>query len=544
MNGAASHRDRDARSRHAVWLVMAAALAAAWMALRWPLPLWMLGDNDWLHQLAGANQILHGEHPFIDWHTDYGPLRYYPSALAQLLLGPRTLSELLLVTAAYTAAYTLLYHLLWVASRRRSVAAALLIVALILAPRLFKYYVMLGAVGCLWAAWHYIERPSRSSLAILAAGVVITGLFRADFGGFAALAALVAIASRPEPFPARVRHVAGFLALAVLCLAPWVAWLTLRGGLGTYLVDTILVGPGHAAEMALPFPRFDASAPLSADNALFLLYACYYALPAIAVGVALWPGVCPERSERRKIITAAVLAQAVLLHAAHRSDYSHLLQAIPVDYVLLAWLAGKALSRLGGTATGFVGRVALAVLGVALAVSLWAGVRVGGWPSPYAGQGLAALRYHAMERGELLGYLAATAPDDSRVQAIQYVRRCMSAGDRIVALQPWTALYYFGDRMFAGGLPNWSPGFFNRDSDQTRWIETVRRQHARLILGDFSRQLDARPERTFSAYSPLVAAYVAEHYAPIGSFGPIVVRAPATSPTTSAGGEGPPPCPP
>ena len=81
--------------------------------------MWMLADIDCAHQLGGASQILRGEHPFVDWHTDYGALRYYPSAAAQVLFGRRTLAELLLDTTAYTVAYTLLFHLLRAASGRR-----------------------------------------------------------------------------------------------------------------------------------------------------------------------------------------------------------------------------------------------------------------------------------------------------------------------------------------------------------------------------------------------------------------------------------------
>src|SRR5690242_20523994 len=100
------------RFHAALSLSLVAGLVVAATMLRWPSPITMLNDNDWAHQLGGARQILHGEHPFLDWHTDYGPLRYYPSAAAQVLLGERTLSELLLVTAGYAAAYTLLFTLM------------------------------------------------------------------------------------------------------------------------------------------------------------------------------------------------------------------------------------------------------------------------------------------------------------------------------------------------------------------------------------------------------------------------------------------------
>jgi hypothetical protein len=534
----------DARGQAAT-LVLVALFVATWMALRWPMPEWMLADNDWVHQLNGASQILHGEHPFIDWHTDYGPLRYYPSALAQWLLGSRTLSELVLVTTAYSLAYTLLFRMMWIASRRRVVAAVLLAVALIVAPRLFKYYTTLGPVLCLWLAWRYIALGTRAAMAQLAAWVVISGLFRFDFGAFAGLGALVAVASEPGAWAQRARRVGELIGWGVLFVSPWVVWLLLNRGLASYLIDTLLVAPGHASAMSLPFPRFDASQPLLApDNAIFLMYACYWALPPATLISALWPGVCADLGERRRMVTAAALAQAVLLHAAHRSDFSHLLQVLPVGFVSLAWFAGRIPSpRAARQPTGWLARAALAAVALAAGAAVWGGVRVNGWPSPYAGQGLLRIDEHALSRSALSERLAQRRPDDSRVQAVRYIQRCSSPGDRIVTLPPWTGLTYFADRRFAGGLPNWSPGFFSTPADQQRWIDLVQAQHVELVFGDFSRVLDGRDERRFETYSPLVVAYISAAYVPVGRFGPIQVWARRVADSPAAGAaDGEPPC--
>ena len=530
------------RTHSGTTLLLVAFSAAAWMALRWPLPVWMLSDNDWVHQLGGANQILHGEHPFIDWHTDYGPLRYYPSALAQLVFGGRTLSELLLVTTAYTIAYTLLFHLMWVASGSRLIAGAMLLPALILAPRLYKYYVVLGPVVCLWAAWRDIARPSTTSLALLAAAVTATGLFRADFGAFAGLAAVVAIGTQSTALAERIGRLARFLALVLLFASPWLIWLGVRGGLPTYVADTLLNGPRHATAMALPFPRYDAARPLAAPNVTFFLFACFYALPPITLLAALWPGVCRDVAERRRMVTAAVLAQAVLVHAAHRSDYTHLLQAIAICFVPCAWLAGQVLSYRApsGAARGFAAVARTALVG-AVVVALWAGMSVGGFPSPQAGRGLRAWRVHAMQRDALLAHLAVEEPNNPLLQAILYIRRCTAPTDHIVALPPFIGAYYFSERSFGGTQPAWSPGFFSTGEDQQRWIERVRQEQVRLVLGDGSRMLDNRPDRQFANYSPLITQYVETAFVAIGRFGPIVVRASRPSPPWPT--SGPPPCP-
>jgi hypothetical protein len=184
------------------------------------------------------------------------------------------------------------------------------------------------------------------------------------------------------------------------------------------------------------------------------------------------------------------------------------------------------------------------VLTVAVALSVWAGMRVGGFPSRLAGQGLLAVGVHALPRGEMMRHLAATHPDDPQLQAVQYLRACTASTDHIVALPPWIGLYYFADRMFGGAQPNWSPGFFSAEADQQGWIETVRRQRVGLVLGDFSSLLDGRPERVFGTYSALVSDYIVTAYEPIDRFGPIVVRARRTPDAPVAAlVDGPPPCP-
>ena len=527
------------------WSCSIAITVAAWSIVRWPAPMWMLADIDCAHQLGGASQILRGEHPFVDWHTDYGALRYYPSAAAQVLFGRRTLAELLLDTTGYTVAYTLLFHLLRTASGRRAAAAgAVLAIALLLMPWMSRYYTVLGPVLCLAAAWRYIGRPSRASLALLAAAVVVMGLFRADFGGFTAVAAVVAIGTGGGSGRARAVEIGRFLAIAMLFLSPWLIWLAHRGAVERYLTDTFFTAPVHAASMALPFPRHDPSVPFhDRGNATFLLFVTFHALPAVALVTTLCKGVCVDVVERRRIATTAVLAQMVLLHTAHRSDYPHLAQAIPTGLVLLAWLLGRALD-VHPIPFGAVGRPGLAAIGLLLAVPAWAGLQVEGWPRVDIRKAFETAQLHAMPLDQMVARLSAAHPGDASLGAIEYVRRCTAPTDRVVALPPMLGLYYFADRPFAGNLPAWSPGFFSATADQAAWIARVRGQRPRMVVGDLGSGFDGRPERSFAVYSKLISEYVSTQFVPIAVFGSIVVRAPiGTAHPVAGGADGRPACP-
>jgi hypothetical protein len=298
--------------------------------------------------------------------------------------------------------------------------------------------------------------------------------------------------------------------------------------------------------MSLPFLRFDPALPFHAPgNATFLLFVGFYAVPPVALVAALGTGLCAEVTERRRIVTAAVLAQMVLLHAAHRSDYQHLVQVIPPGLVLLAWLAGRAFAfrPIAFATTRVPGRPGLAAITLMLAVPACVGVQVEGWPRVDLRQAVETARLHAMPLDRMLAHLSAAQPENPLLEAVEYVRRCTAPTDRVVALPPLLGLYYFADRPFAGGQPAWSPGFFSAAADQRAWIARVRRQRPRVVVGDLGSGFDGRPERSFAVYSRLVSEYISTRFVPIGAFGSIVVRAPVeTAHVAPAGADGRPPC--
>ncbi len=526
------------RRARLVTLLVVVAVGALTL-LRWPTPQAMMVDGDWVHQLAGANQILHGEHPFIDWRTDFGPLRYYPSAAAQALVGTRTLAELLLVSAAYVLAYALLFRLVWRAAGSLSIALVALALALALTPHLFKYYVVLAPLLGVAALWRYIDRPDRGGLLWLAAAVVLSGLFRPDFGAYVGVGGLVALAVTPLPGDSRWRQLLRWSLLLLAWLTPWLLWCAVRGGLGAYLGDTLLTAPRHAVGMALPFPRLDWSAFFDAErNGPFWLYACFYSLPPLAVLLALR---CRDATQRRRMLATAALAAAVLGQSMHRAGYSHLLQAIAPCFVLYAWLAG--LLRLAWKNGNQAGAVAgAAMLGLASVACISAAVALGGLPREYRGQGWRVWRLHALPRLEMVHRLAVEAPNDPWLCLMTFVADCTEADERIVAMRQAGGAYYFADRRFGGGLPTWSPGFFTTAADQQRWIERARRDGVRLVVGALDEEIDRRSDRRFGNFARLVNDYLTGEFEPVGSCADVPIRAAPGSVTVSAAGA-PPQCP-
>jgi hypothetical protein len=234
------------------------------------------------------------------------------------------------------------------------------------------------------------------------------------------------------------------------------------------------------------------------------------------------------------MLCAIAVAQATLVHAAHRSDYQHLLQTIPPTLVLYAWLAGDAMPAA-------VRSWQRSALSVALTISLFTGWLFSGAPRLSPPAALAALRLHALSRGEMVGRLMTAGPAEGWARVIDYTRRCTRSDDRVVALQPFVGVYYFANRRFAGTLPGWSPGFFSDEAHQREWVARESAQPARLLIGDVNYTFDERPERRFATYSPLISAHLAEAFTPVGSIAGLPVRSRAAAPDSRV--DAPPPCP-
>ncbi len=329
-------------------------LCVLWIGGRLPDPAVFLADPDWGHQTAGANQILLGEHPFIDFRSTYGPLTFYASALAHVLSGGRVVGEMALVVLGYALAYVLLFRLMRIAAHTARVAWPVTVAALILMPRLYKYYIVLAPALTLTAAWAHVDRPGGRTVWALGFAIALAGLFRPDFGAFAALTGIAAVALRPAPGPAvRLWRILGLLGAVLACATPWLLWVGVRGGLGEYIADSIVGAPRHAAGMALPLPVLHGPESTHAGaTALLAAFVFFAVLPLAAVVVLLFRRVAVDVGERARVLTLVVLAQATLLQAAHRSEVQHLLQAIPASFVLVAWLIGVAAGFLAAAIVG------------------------------------------------------------------------------------------------------------------------------------------------------------------------------------------------
>jgi hypothetical protein len=508
-------------------LTAAALLSFIWILLKTPDLLTFLRDGDWCHQLAGADQILIGEHPFIDWRITYGPLVFYASALAQTLTAKRVIGELILVMVGYAAAYGLLFRLAWLASGRRVIAAGVLIVALILLPRLYKYYIVLCPLATLTAAWAYCERPRLRELWLLALSVAVTGLFRPDFGLYTCMAAVAAIVSVQRwRLRSCLKWCAVFGGAVVACASPWLIWAALHRGLDNYLFDTLFGSPTHVSGSALPFPHYSVAEPWgSIGNLTYLLFAFFFSVPIVALIVLVRGRKQIAKDQRHKLIALIVLAQSTLMQSLVRSEYQHLTQAIPASLILIAWMIGLMRSY----PLALVRRRALSVamlitIAGAMGIAVKLAEEISPWPRTNLGMLASDLRDYAGPREAIVARVLQEHPGNWNAQAMAYVTAHTQPGERILALPSLLPFYYFCDRPFGGGQMAVIPGFFSTLEDQRIMVAHLEAKPVRLILDlpDFAR--DGREDRTMKNFAPIVTGYLDSHFGTVRHFGPAVVK--------------------
>jgi hypothetical protein len=488
-------------------------LCVFWIAIRLPTAAQALSDADGGHQLAGALQILHNEHPFVDFEATYGPFTFYASALAQIIFGQRFIGEIILCMLGYVIAYVILALSIYQITRKTGLAFFFGILALFAIPRLYKYYLVLGPVLTLWFAWYYINKPKLGNIFWLALAVTLAGLFRSDFGVYCTIAATVAVVLQPSCKAGGLKRALILWGEIILLALPYLLFLAFKGGLGHYFSDMLVGGPNIARGMSLPFPAFRVNqSPFSVGNLTFMATLFFFCSPLVALffGIVKWKHL--EETERKMLLTATVLCAFSLIQASVRFDYPHLLQAIPLAFPLAAWMA----NRLWGKVSPSFQKSSIVYLFFLL--SLCAAVSIpaflsgqNGWPA-ISLQGIPEkIRQYSLPKDQML----ANADRDSNfwyAETMQYIRRCTTGEQRLMALPILTTFYYFTDRSFGGGQIGIISGYFVTPSDQERIITKMKQQDIPLIVYVPDLVFDGLPQRKLEVSAPAVAGYIQANY--------------------------------
>jgi hypothetical protein len=500
-------------------------LTILWVLVRLPSPAQVLADADGGHQLAGATQILHGEHPFVDFKATYGPFTFYASAVAQILFNHRVIGEIILIALGYAITYALLSRLIYRVTGNFFLTLLFGMLALAAIPRLYKYYIALGPVLTLFTAWNYLEKPDRKNMLWMALAITLTGLFRSDFGVYCTITGVVAVLLALPFTQGGIKRIITLLGAVLLFASPWLLFLTIKGNLIDYFYTALAGGANIAAGASLPFPAFHSgfSAFALVTNLISLAIIFFSSLPFIILIWLLvrWESLDPL--QKKMLLTAVVLNMFSLIQATYRYGYPHLLQAIPLGFALSAWATrtlshNLALAVRSRQKIRWLYSAALVLLTGFLLIPVML-VNQSLWP-PIDPLGIPyKLEQFSLPKEQVLVNIEKIS-DSWYAQAMLYTRRCTTDRQRLMALPVLTTFSYFTDRAFGGGQIGLASGYFVTDADQARIIGKMSAEDIPLIVYLPNFEFDGIPQRKMEVFALRVSAYVQQNYVRIKQIGP------------------------
>jgi hypothetical protein len=270
----------------------------------------------------------------------------------------------------------------------------------------------------------------------------------------------------------------------------WNRWLSRLG------VSRLVVGPFFSAA--------DAEA---------WLYYVFWLIPIVAITAAALQarraGVSPELITLTCVALLGVLLNLFLLRG---SLDSRLPDVVVPAAIAGAWLAGELMRR--------VGRLAAAGRFVSVAVSAVAVLILGSAVFTYSGVAAATLLRsptNVAALGEATRFLRRrpietwSSPDNVGVQRLtQYVFECTAPEDRLLLVAYEPQVFYYAERLFAGGIEHFHQRRFSSAAEQARIVADLRRQRVPLVIVDNDRYRMLQDD-----YAD-VLAHVSRRYQPIG----------------------------
>ena len=457
-------------------------------------------QNDHFGRISLGRQLArYGDIPFRDFFDPGWLFTDLASAAVQRLAGENLLGEVLLNVSFMAGGASVVVLLAWRVSRSLPIALAAGLLAVFVTPRAYDYdkvlFYPLGVLVC----WRYLERRSWRALLLLAATIVVAGLFRYDTGIFVALAAVTGIVALDAGRWTVAARSLAMLGLLVLLLAtPVLLFVQFQSGLGD-AIDQIMTYTAREGERTrlkdLPVLSWSAIAMRDRAATSSLLSYIVIVLPLAAAMSLSRPRfwTAERRLDTAQIAALAMFCGAVILLILRAPLFARYGGMAGPTIVLGVWLMARTWSA------GALVRVANIAI---LAVALWC---VSGMSQVFARE--------AFRPARAAGYwrkLVKSPPDlqllNRSTQAlIQYVHTCTDPDDRVLALWFAPELYYFAQRGFAGGMVVFFDGHWSEPRFQQRITEALSSQDVPLVI-------DVGSPEAFRVLYPIVDGYLRQSY--------------------------------
>jgi len=482
-------------------------------------------DGDHFIYYLGAKQVAHGERPLRDF-SDAGlqgawpALTYELPALAQKIGGENLLSEAVFVVGAVAVALTMLFV---TAARLAGPLPALVvtIATLLTATKLYGYSKLLVFAVAASLFLHYVRRPTRSSLALLAAWSAVAFLFRHDYLVYLAPAVGVLIVLAAGEWRMAIARLGTYGALVTILVAGPLYSIQHYVGLRPYVETNWEIGQSEQRRTHLRWPTFTPTSSVTAfvedekNAAAFLYYLCL-SIPPLAV-LALWWSPLPRdldvQQRRALIIGLAVLAFLLNRYLLRGNLAARIGDLGAPIAVLVAWLATTVresrpiVKTVARTITALV--LVTATLAISTIGSVWHELDTTGFRD--------SVKKIVRRVGAVSSQLRALPPAAGTVSpdgptVADYIHACTSASQRVLVVADAPEILAMAARSPAAGHMTFRPGFYTLDHDQRLMLERLRAQDVPVVVTDQEHNY----RENFASQFTLIDDFIMKHYELVG----------------------------
>jgi hypothetical protein len=487
-------------------------------------------SNDHYMHLAWAQQMLFGELPGRDFVDPGMPLMYSLSAIVQHSWpGPFSEAALSCLLLALAAAVTFLVAADLTGSIVGGVLAALFEIAL--TPRLYSYPKILVPAVVLLLLQHYVRRPGRGRLVLLAIWTAVAVLLRHDLGVYAAAGIGVALAWAHWGDWARcARAMAEYAIAVVVTMLPYVVFVQWAEGLTEHFHEALEFAKGEAHQRFLATPVFaflgdprGVMAWSNEDSAVLLFYVAHL-LPVVALVLLVTRR--SGRADRNPVVAGGIAMLLLYLLIVLRHPIQSRIQDVGALLAIVgAWVVSETarraiVPRSGGSMAARVAAISTFALVLcivtAATASMWMLGDVSGRIKDTRvmdGPGVIARTVEGVKETGTLWPWERFWPAGELPGAVRYLNACTTRDDSVLLTWAAPEYYFFARRRFGAGhalfLP---PDAFTTAHDQELMLARLRKQRVPIVLINETRQNE------FANAYPEVNAYVQQTYASAGHF--------------------------
>jgi hypothetical protein len=340
--------------------------------------------NDDYQHLSAAQQIVLGNVPVRDFIDPGEFLFNYTSAAAQVLLGRRLLSEVLLDVTVLTLGHALVFVLAWRASGSRLIALLVTAPSVVLVTRLYSYPKIFLYALALAVIWRYADDRRTRTLVWAAICTAVIFLFRHDHGARigVTMAVMLAMVHWPDGWQAVIRKIGVYGGVTALLLLPFFVFVQTQNAGYSYWRNMLQSGRTEYERTVGPVPQFHLEPGgmlFDEQNALAWFYYLTILLPWLTLlilardayrdrrgaaagvsrsggpegrplratedgkGTAAGPRPWAMRHEAQKMTAVAVLAIVMHLYLLRAASESAIADVSTTTAVLGAWLLARGL---------------------------------------------------------------------------------------------------------------------------------------------------------------------------------------------------------